>query len=179
MIIKDKEFETLISERELQDIVRRLADKVSLDYAGRNPVICPVLTGAFVFAADLVRRLTVPCEMHFVCYTSYSGIRSTGEVHCSLPFSACVAGRDVLIVEDVVDSGFSMQHVLQSLAAMHPASVRVCTLLFKPHAFKGDFSVDYVGRNIANEFVVGYGLDYDGYGRNLPEILQATSAIAK
>lgn len=175
MRIKDREFSTFIGEAEIASIVERVADEVSRDYEGRDLVVCPILTGAFMFAADLVRRLTVPCEVCFVCYSSYSGMSSTGTVSCKLPFPSEVEGRDVLIVEDVVDSGLSMRHILDSVLALRPKSVAVCTLLFKPGAFKGDYEVKYVGREIGNEFIVGYGLDYDEQGRNLPEILVVRS----
>lgn len=171
MVIKDKQFKTFISEAELQQIAQRMAGEISRDYAGADLVACPVLTGAFMFAADLLRRLTVPCEVSFVRYSSYCGMSSTGEVTCLLPFPAGIEGRDVLIVEDVIDTGLSMQHLLHDVAAMHPRSVRVCTLFYKPAAFKGNYRVDYIGREIGNEFIVGYGLDYDEQGRTLPEIL--------
>ena len=171
MKIKDKEFKTFIGQEELASIADRLAAEVSRDYEGCDLVVCPVLTGAFIFASDLLRRLTVPCEVRFVRYTSYSGMSSTGTVTCSLPFPAEVAGRDVLIVEDVVDTGLSMRHLLDEVQALHPRSVKICTLFFKPDAFQGDYKVDYVGHEIGNEFIVGYGLDYDEEGRQLPEVL--------
>lgn len=171
MIIKDKQFKTFISEAELQQIVQRLAGEINRDYSDGSLVACPILTGAFMFAADLLRLLTVPCEVRFVRYTSYSGMSSTGDVRCSLPFPQEIEGRDVLIVEDVVDTGLSMQHMLQAVHALHPRSVKVCALFYKPAAFKGDYKVDYIGREIGNEFIVGYGLDYDEQGRTLPEIL--------
>ena len=171
MYIKDKHFKTFISEAEIQQVVHRLAGEVSRDYADGDLLACPVLTGAFMFAADLLRRLTVPCEVAFVRYVSYSGMSSTGQVKCDLPFTPDVEGRDVLIVEDVVDSGLSMQHMLEAIKVFHPRSVKVCAMFYKPAAFKGDFKVDYVGREIGNEFIVGYGLDYDGQGRTLPEVL--------
>ena len=172
MKIKDREFEVFISEQELDRIVRRLASEVSRDYEGKDLVACPILTGAFMFAADLIRRLTVPCEVNFVRYTSYSGMSSTGKVKCMLPFPPELKGRDVLIVEDVVDTGFSMKRMLQNLWTIEPKSVRICSLFFKPDAFKGDYKVDYIGREIGNEFIVGYGLDYDEEGRGLKEIYQ-------
>ena len=175
MKVKDREFEVFISEEELDKIVRRLAAEVSRDYEGRDLVACPILTGAFMFAADLIRRLTLPCEVSFVRYASYSGMSSTGEVKCMLPFSPEVEGRDVLIIEDVVDSGFSMKSMLQSVWVLKPRSVRICSLFFKPAAFKGDYKVDYIGREIGNEFIVGYGLDYDEEGRNLKEIYKIKS----
>ena len=175
MKVKDREFEVFISEEELDRIVKRLAAEVSRDYEGRDLVACPILTGAFMFAADLIRRLTLPCEVSFVRYASYSGMSSTGEVKCMLPFSPEVEGRAVLIIEDVVDSGFSMKRMLQSVWVLKPRSVRICSLFFKPAAFKGDYKVDYIGREIGNEFIVGYGLDYDEEGRNLKEIYKIKS----
>ena len=171
MQIKDKNFKTFISEAEIQEIVNRLAGEISRDYADGDLVVCPILTGAFMFASDLVRRLTIPCEVSFVRYASYSGMSSTGNVKCMLPFPPEIEGRDVLIVEDVIDSGFSMKHMLQAVWALHPRSVKICALFYKPAAFKGDYKVDYIGRNIGNEFIVGYGLDYDEQGRTLPEVL--------
>ncbi len=170
MKVKDKDFEIFIPEEEINKIVRRLADEVSKDYEGKDLVACPILTGSFMFASDLVRRFTVPCEVCFVRYASYSGMSSTGEVKCMLPFPPELEGRDVLIIEDVVDSGFSMKRMLQSVWALKPRSVRICTLFFKPNAFKGDYKVDYVGREIGNEFIVGYGLDYDEQGRTLKDV---------
>lgn len=172
MRIKDRDFSTFIGEAEIASIVERVAAEVNRDYEGRNLVVCPILTGAFMFASDLVRRLTVPCEVSFVRYTSYSGMSSTGTVNCSLPFPKDVEGRDVLIVEDVVDSGLSMGHLLKEVAKMNPKSVRICTLFFKPAAFNGDYNVDYVGKEIGNEFIVGYGMDYDEQGRCLPEVFK-------
>ena len=171
MRIKDKDFVPFIGEAELDATVRRLAAEVSRGYAGCDLVACPVLTGAYMFAADLLRRLTVPCEVSFVRYVSYSGMSSTGEVKCALPFPSDIEGRDVLIVEDVIDTGLSMQHMLAAVKELRPRSVKVCALFFKPNAFKGDYKVDYVGRNIGDEFIVGYGMDYDEQGRTLPEVM--------
>ena len=170
MKIKDKEFEVFISEEELGAIVDRLACRISADYAGTNLVVCPVLTGAYLFAADLLRKLTIDAEVAFVKYSSYEGMHSTGKVICQLPFPERVKGRDVLIVEDIVDTGLSMGHLLQEVGKLEPRSVRICTLFYKPEAFKGDYKVDYVGRDIANDFIVGYGLDYDEEGRTLKEV---------
>lgn len=170
MKIKDKEFEVFISEEELGAIVDRLACRISADYAGTNLVVCPVLTGAYLFAADLLRKLTIDAEVAFVKYSSYEGMHSTGKVSCQLPFPERVKGRDVLIVEDIVDTGLSMGHLLQEVGKLEPRSVRICTLFYKPEAFKDDYKVDYVGRDIANDFIVGYGLDYDEEGRTLKEV---------
>ena len=171
MRIKDKEFKTFIGEQELAAINDRLAAEVSRDYKGKDLMVCPVLIGSFMFAADLVRRLTVPCQIWYVLYTSYQGMSSTGKVTTLLPFPPTVEGRDVLIVEDVIDSGLTMRYLLDELEALHPRSVKICSLFYKPGAFKGDYKVDYVGKEIGNEFIVGYGLDYDQEGRMLPEVL--------
>lgn len=171
MRIKDRDFKPFITEAELDGIVRRLAADISRDYRDGNLLACPILTGAYMFAADLLRRLTVPCEVSFVRYVSYSGMSSTGEVKCALPFPSDIEGRDVLIVEDVIDTGLSMQHMLAAVKELRPRSVKVCALFFKPNAFKGDYNVDYVGRNIGDEFIVGYGMDYDEQGRTLPEVM--------
>lgn len=170
MKIKDLHFKPFIPEAELQALVADLAARISADYAGRQIVVSPILTGAFMFGADLVRRLTIPCEISFVRYASYSGLASTGTVQCQLPLSPDVRGRHLLIVEDVVDSGLTIQRILADARALEPASVAVCTLFFKPDAFRGDYRIDYIGRPIGNEFIVGYGLDYDEQGRNLKEI---------
>ena len=168
--IKDKKFKKFISAEEIDAIVGRVAKEIDRDYADLDLVACPVLTGAFMFASDLVRHITIPCEVRFVRYASYSGMSSTGEVKCQLPFPSAIEGRDVLIVEDVVDSGFSMKYMLQAAEAMHPRSVRICSLFFKPHAFKGDYKVNYVGKEIGDEFIVGYGLDYNEHGRTLKDL---------
>lgn len=170
MKIKDLHFKPFIPEAELQALVADLAARISTDYAGRQLVVSPILTGAFMFGADLVRRITIPCEISFVRYASYSGLASTGTVQCQLPLSPDVRGRHLLIVEDVVDSGLTIQRILADARALEPASVAVCTLFFKPDAFRGDYRIDYIGRPIGNEFIVGYGLDYDEQGRNLKEI---------
>ena len=163
MRIKDRDFTSFIDEAELDAIVRRLAAEVSRDYAGGDLVACPVLTGAYMFAADLLRRLTVPCEVRFVKYSSYEGMSSTGTVSCQMPFPPSVQGRDVLIV-----------HLLDELQTLKPRSVRICALFYKPAAFKGGYKVDYIGREIGNEFIVGYGMDYDEQGRTLPEVMRVS-----
>lgn len=163
------------TEAEVAEVVERLAGRISADYAGMKPVLCPVLTGSFLFAADLVRRLKVECEVEFVKYTSYKGMHSTGEVQAVLPFPPSVKGRDVIVVEDIVDTGISMKYMLRELTELHPKSVKVCTLLMKPGCFRGGFEVDYVGKEIADDFVLGYGMDFDGEGRILKEIFRTVN----
>ena len=157
--IKDKEFVPFVTEAEIDAIVRRLASEVSSDYAGLESgvVVCPVLTGAYMFAADLVRRLTVDAEVRFVKYSSYEGMESTGKVCCQLPFTDVVQDRDVLIVEDVIDTGISMQRLLDDVRRLGAKSVKVCTLFFKPGSFRGDYRVDYVGKEIGEEIGLSKG----------------------
>lgn len=175
MRIKDREFELFIGKDELAGIVARLGREVSEGGVVGNGalMVCPVLTGAYMFAADLVRRIEVESEVHFVRYTSYVGMQSSGEVRCELPFKD-IEGRDVLIVEDVIDSGLSMGRMLAEVRALRPARVRVCALLMKPGAFKGDYRVDFVGREIGDEFIVGYGMDYDEAGRTLDAVYRVS-----
>ena len=170
MKIKDKEFEVFISEEELGAIVDRLACRISDDYAGTNLVVCPVLTGAYLFAADLLRKLTIDAEVAFVKYSSYEGMHSTGKVSCQLPFPERVKGRDVLIVEDIVDTGTTVTALMAKLQQQGASDVRICTLLYKPESYTGSLPIDYVALEIPSRFIVGFGLDYDQLGRNLPDI---------
>ena len=170
MEINGLHFVPFIGAAELAQTVDRLAAEIGRDYAGRKPVICPVLTGSFIFAADLVRRLHLDAEVRFVNYTSYEGTRSSGRVVAQLPFPPVVRGRDVIIVEDIIDTGLSMEHMLAELHKLEPASVRVCALFYKPQSCTRPVRPHYVGREIGNEFIVGYGLDYDGHGRMLDAV---------
>lgn len=177
MKLKDKEFELYITADELSAIVDRIAESLEHDLKNSADVdgliVCPVMTGAFVFAADLVRRLRMPLEVRPVRYASYSGMCSTGTVRCEQPFPESVKGREVLIVEDVIDSGLTVGRMLEDLKPLGPKSVKVCTLLMKPGMFKGGYRVDYIGKEIGDEFIVGYGMDYDEQGRGLPEVWRA------
>lgn len=166
----DKQFRKYIPEAEIQAVVRRVAADMTRDYRGRSPLVCPVLTGSCMFAADLVRALDIDVQLSFVRYASYEGTASTGTVRELLGFPESCRGRDVIIVEDIVDSGVSMEHMLACLAERKPASVAVCTLFFKPGSFRKDFPIDYIGMEIADEFILGYGLDYNGMGRTYRDI---------
>lgn len=155
---------------EIQSIVRRVAGDISRDFASRNPIVCPVLTGSFMFAADLIRSLSFDAEVSFVRFTSYQGMASTGQVKTVLGFPEKCKGRDVIIVEDIVDTGITMEKMLEELQKLEPASISVCTFLFKPGNFEKDFKIDYIGKSIPNDFILGYGLDYDGAGRTYPDV---------
>ena len=168
--IKDKTFKTSIPEAEILKKVQVVADRLNKDYEGKTPVFLAVLNGAFIFAADLMRMITVPSEISFVKYASYEGTSSTGSMKTLMGLNQDLAGRHVVIVEDIVDSGFTMAHMIEDLKKMSPASVEVCSLLVKPGNLKVDLDINYAVMEIPNDFIVGYGLDYDQEGRNLRDI---------
>ena len=168
--IQDKLFETSISEAEIKQRVKAVAEQINRDMAGKNPLLLAVLNGAFVFAADLMRELTIPCEISFVKLASYQGTTSTGKVKEVIGINENLAGRTVIIVEDIVESGATMKQMIESLGTRNPASVHICTLLLKPDRLKVDLDIDYAAFRIPNDFIVGYGLDYDQQGRQLPDI---------
>ena len=168
--IKDKTFQTSISEREIKQRVKELAQRISHDLEGKNPLLLGVLNGSFIFAADLMCEMTIPCEISFVKLASYQGTTSTGKVHEVLGINENLTGRDVVIVEDIVDTGRTMKQMVESLGTRNPASVHVCTLFVKPDKLEVKLDIDYAAFSIPNDFIVGYGLDYDQQGRGLKEI---------
>lgn len=168
--IKDKTFEVFIPEAGLAEKVGAVAERLNRDYAGKNPVFVAVLNGSFMFAADLLKKISIPCEITFVKVASYHAMHSTGKVKELIGLSESIAGRHVVVVEDIVDTGITMEQILAQLGTHGPASVKTAVLLFKPEALRKEVPLDYVCFEIANRFVVGYGLDYDGYGRNLSSL---------
>lgn len=168
--IKDKSFKTSIPEAEILKKVQVVADRLNKDYEGKKPVFLAVLNGAFIFAADLMRMITVPSEISFVKYASYEGTSSTGSMKTLMGLNQDLAGRHVVIVEDIVDSGFTMAHMIEDLKKKNPASIEICSLLVKPGNLKVDLDINYAVMEIPNDFIVGYGLDYDQEGRNLRDI---------
>ena len=168
--IKDKSFEVSIPNEEIQQKVKALAEKMNEDYAGKNPVFVCILNGAFVFMADLVRYLDFQPDIVFAKYSSYEGMNTTGKVKEVLGVSVDLAGKDVVLVEDIIDTGITMSHVLPIFQAKGVASVKIATMLMKPEKLKCNIEVDYCAMEIPNDFIVGYGLDYDGLGRNYKDI---------
>lgn len=163
--------ETLITAERVQERVRELGAEISADYAGKDLVLVGVLRGASVFVADLMRTLTVPCEVDFMAVSSYgSSADSSGVVRILKDLDDTVTGRDVLIVEAIVDSGLTLSYLIRNLAAREPASLEVCTLLTKPDRLKAEVPVRYSGFEIPDEFVIGYGLDYAQKYRNLDHV---------
>ena len=164
--VKDKQFALFLSESEILAQIKRVADEINRDYEGRNPLFLCVLNGSFMFAADLLKDVKVPCNISFVKLASYEGTVTSGKVREVMGITQPLEDRDVIIVEDIVDTGYTMEHMLESLGTRNPASIAVCTLLCKPGKLKVNLDLKYVAMNIPDDFIVGYGLDYDGYGRN-------------
>ena len=168
--IKDKTFRTSIPEKEIKERIQAVADRINHDMADKNPLFLAVLNGAFVFAADLMRMITIPCEISFVKLASYQGISSTGKITEVMGINEDLTDRTVVIIEDIVDTGLTMKRMIESLGTRHPASVHICSLLVKPEKLQVDLDIEYAVMEIPNDFIVGYGLDYDQQGRNLPDI---------
>jgi hypoxanthine phosphoribosyltransferase len=166
----DKVFVPYLSGEKIGHAVKSVADKINSDYKGKNPLFLVILNGAFLFAADLLRAIEVDCEVSFVKFSSYEGISTTGKVKELIGLNESLEGRDVIIVEDIVDTGTTIVQMMADLDQRHTASVKIATLLIKPEAYKKEIKIDYAGLEIPNAFIVGYGLDYNGLGRNLKDI---------
>lgn len=163
--VHDRRFELYMLEAEIQREVKRVAAEMSRDLKDKDPLFCPTLTGSFMFMTDLARELDFDAEVCFVKYSSYSGMCSTGIVKTELPFPAKCKGRNIVIVEDIVDTGITMDAMLKELRQLEPAAIYIASFLFKPDSFQKNFKIDYIGRSIPNDFILGYGLDYDNLGR--------------
>lgn len=170
MIENDIE-KVFFSKEDLNAMVTRLGKQISKDYEGKNLTLVSILKGSVIFMADLMRAIDIPCEIDFMCVSSYgSGTTSSGNVKIIKDLDIDLHGKDLLLVEDILDSGMTLSYVRNMLEQRHPASIRICTLLDKPERRKADISADYFGDLVPDEFVVGYGLDYDEKYRNLPYI---------
>lgn len=168
--IKDKQFELYISQEEIKEKLAILAEKINKDYAGRTPLLIGILNGAFVFAADLVRHLNFDHEIQFAKFSSYEGMNTTGKVKELIGLTADIIGRDIIIIEDIVDTGVTMSNLVPKFKAQGAKSVEIACLLMKPGKLSVPLDVKYCAMEIPNEFIVGYGLDYDGMGRNYKDI---------
>lgn len=166
----DKEFEIFLSAKQIDEAIEKMATRMNKQYRNKKPLFIVILNGAFMFAADLFKKLEFDCEVSFVKLSSYEGTSSTGKVKSLIGLNESIANRHVIIVEDIIDTGITMENLLAQLQAMHPEHIAISTLLFKPQAFQKNFLIDYVGIEIPNDFILGYGLDYDGFARNLPDI---------
>lgn len=171
--VHDKRFKPFILNEEIVRSVKQIADKINNDYADKPiPLFVGVLNGAFMFMGELMKHITIDCEISFVKIASYAGTESTGSIKELIGLNASAENRHVIIVEDIVDTGVSIEHTTNLLKKMDPASVAVCTLLFKPESYTKTIPVDYCAFSIPNRFVVGFGLDYDGLGRNYKDIYE-------
>ncbi len=168
--VRDKQFAVSIPEEKIREQVKRVAAEINRDYVGQHPIFLAVLNGSFIFAADLLREVVLPCEISFVRLASYEGMGSTGEIREIMGLNVDITGRPVIIVEDIVDTGLTMAHMLETLRKHNPSNIDICTLLLKPEKLQVNLDIRYCCMEIPNEFVVGYGLDYDGYGRNSRDI---------
>ena len=173
--VGDKRFELFIENDAIGKRTRLLGVQLNMDYEDRCPIFIGVLNGSFLFMADLIKEIEIPCEVAFIRVSSYEGTATTGRIKQTLGLPEDLQGRDVILVEDIVDTGFTLKSILEKVYQQQPSSVRVCSLLYKPAAIQSSINeLEYVGFEIPNEFVVGYGLDYNGLGRNLKDIYKVT-----
>ncbi len=168
--ILDKTFRTFIPEDKIQQRVKAVAEKLNEDMEGKNPLLLAVLNGSFIFAADLMRNITIPCEISFVKLASYQGTTSTGKIKEVIGLNEDLTDRTVIIIEDIVDTGATMKQMIESLGTRNPKSIHICSLLVKPDKLQVPLNIEYVAFEIPNDFILGYGLDYDRQGRQLRDI---------
>jgi len=173
--VGDKRFELFIGNEAIGKRTRLLGVQLNIDYQDCCPILIGVLNGSFLFMADLIKEIEIPCEVAFIRVSSYEGTATTGRIKETFGLPEDLQGRDVILVEDIVDTGFTLKSILEKVYQQQPSSVRVCSLLYKPAAIQSSINeLEYVGFEIPNEFVVGYGLDYNGLGRNLKDIYKVT-----
>lgn len=168
--VKDKSFKPYISEEKLQTSVEKVASNINADYKGSTPIFLGILNGSFMFFGDLLKSIDLECTVSFVKLASYEGTSTTGEVNELIGLNEDISGKDIILVEDIVDTGNTLVKLHEILSSKNPRSIKIATLLYKPEAYKKHHPIDYVGLEIPNAFVLGYGLDYDGLGRNLSSI---------
>lgn len=174
--VREKEFEVYLDETKIQQRIAEIGEEINEEYANKNPLFIGILNGSFMFASDLMKAVNVPSEIAFIRMASYKGMESSGAVKQVLGLQENVFGRHLILIEDIVDSGLTMEQVIKFFQERGPKSIRVATLLLKPEKLEKDLKLDYVGFEIPEKFVVGYGLDYNGHGRNLKDIYQLKEA---
>jgi hypoxanthine phosphoribosyltransferase len=168
--LKDKTFVPYITSERISESVKKIANAINVDLAQDMPLFLVVLNGSFMFAADLLKEVTIPCEISFIKLASYHGTNSTGTVTEMIGLTEEIKGRTVVIIEDIVDTGITITKLVDVLLKKEVKQIKIATFLLKPEAYKKDIKIDYAGIEIPNDFVVGYGLDYDGLGRNMKEV---------
>lgn len=170
--VHDKEFTPYLTAEQIDNRISELAHEINKDYFNKKPLFVSILNGSFMFSSDLFKKLTIDAEICFIKLASYKGVKSTGKVITAIGLDAELYERDVIILEDIVDTGKTLNEFLPQVRNHHPLSLKICSLLHKPEALEYDVKIDYLGFSIPKKFVVGYGLDYDGLGRNIPAIYQ-------
>jgi len=168
--VLDREFSEYITEDEIQSRITAMAEKISDDLQGHDVLFFGILNGSFLFAADIFRQIKLNAQISFIKLASYEGTGSTGKIKELIGWNEDISGKTVVVLEDIVDTGSTLERIIGELTLRKAFDVKICTLLFKPEAYTRDIPIDYIGFEIPNNFVVGYGLDYDGYGRNLKSI---------
>jgi hypoxanthine phosphoribosyltransferase len=168
--IKDRQFKPYITQQRIDEAVKKIAGSINQELKNDFPIFLAILNGSFMFASDLLKEITIPCEVSFIKVASYIGTSSSGNHTELIGLTESLDGRNVIIIEDIVDSGLTLEKIIHLLQSKKAKSIKVATALFKPASYKKQHHVDYVGFRIPNDFVVGYGLDYEGMGRNLKEI---------
>lgn len=171
-IIKGREFVKYLSSEQVIESVKELSNQINDKYKDKEIYFLVVLNGAFMFASDLFKHIKGNHKISFIKISSYNGMSSTGNADVIIGLNDDIKDKNVIIIEDIIDTGNSMEHLLGMLKDKQASSIEVCTLMFKPNCFKKDFEIGYIGREITDEFIIGYGFDYDGYGRNFPDIYQ-------
>jgi len=170
--ILDKSFGIFIEEKTIKNRIAELGKEISEDFKGETPVFLGILNGSFMFASDLLQNISINCKISFLKLASYQGTTSTGKVRQLIGLNEDLKGKPVIILEDIVDTGITIDHIIKQLQAYEPSEIRVASLLLKPEAYQKEEKIDYVGFEIPNKFIIGYGLDYDGLARNLKHIYQ-------
>jgi len=168
--VKDKDFSLFISEQHISQAIQEVAEKINADLHDKFPLFVGVLNGSFMFVGELLKNIQMPCEVSFIKVASYQGTTSGGELKKLIGFNEKIKGRTVVVCEDIIDTGFTMEAVMEELKQYEPAEIKLATLLFKPTAFKKNYHIHYIALEIPDDFVLGFGLDYDGLGRNYRDI---------
>ncbi len=172
--ILDKSFGIFIDENTIKSRITELGKQISNDFENKTPIFLSILNGSFMFASDLLKETNIDCKISFLKMASYLGTTTSGTVKQLIGLNEDIKGKPVIVLEDIVDTGITIENIIKQLQAYEPSEIHIATLLFKPEAYKKDIKIDYVGFEIPNKFIVGYGLDYDGFGRNLKHIYQIT-----
>ncbi len=166
----DREFEISLPFEKIDKAIEKIAKQMNIELADKDPLMICILNGSFMFAADLMKKLSFPCEISFVKLSSYEGTKTSGKIKELIGLNENIEGRNIVVLEDIIDTGITMQMIKKQLLGFNPADLKIASMLFKPEACNVDLDIDYTGLEIPNDFIVGYGLDYNGYGRNLPDI---------